>query len=72
MNWLYTWLGLSNASGPIYCFWSGIFGDITIFAAAAGLYFHKMCHEPSCPWTGHADGDGVVYCKKHNPHKKEK
>lgn len=71
MNWLYTWLGLSNASGAQYLFWSGIFGDATIFAAIIGLYFHKMCHVPGCPWPGHADHHGVVYCKKHNPHKKK-
>lgn len=70
-HFLMHWLGLDNASGPQYLFWSGFFGDVTIFGAAIGLYLHKNCHVPGCLMVGHANDKGVVYCKKHNPHRKE-
>lgn len=67
MNWLYTWLGLSNASGAPYLFWSGFFGDLTIFAAMVGFYFHRMCHDDRCHRWGRHTVDGSPYCKKHKP-----
>jgi hypothetical protein len=66
------WLGLDNASGPQYLWWSGFFADITIFAAGWSIVRHKNCHEPWCPRVGkfgHVDGDGQrwQYCKRHHP-----
>lgn len=66
LNWLYTWLGLSNASGSQYLFWSGFFGDITIIAAAVGLYFHNICHDTGCHRWGRHKYNGSPYCKKHH------
>lgn len=67
MNWLYTWAGLGDPTGPIYSFWSGIFGDLTIFAAAIGFYLHRMCHDSRCHRWGRHTLDGSPYCKKHKP-----
>jgi hypothetical protein len=47
-HWLYVWLGLSNASGSPYLFWSGIFGDASIFAAAVAFLLHSRCHSKGC------------------------
>lgn len=67
LNWIYTWLGLSNGSGPIYLFWSGFFGDITIFAALGALYLHHICTDPTCHRYGRHKFKGSPYCRKHHP-----
>lgn len=59
-------LGLDNASGSLYLFWSGFFGDVTIFAALFGLYFHHNCRVKGClRWGKHKVG-GSSYCTKHH------
>lgn len=67
LNWLYTWLGLSNASGPIYAFWSGIFGDLTIFAGILMLYWRHSCHHASCFRIAKHISEGSPYCTTHKP-----
>lgn len=67
LNWLYTWLGLSNASGSQYLFWSGFFGDITILGAIIGLYWKHNCHQTGCWRIGKHSPDGTPYCTKHHP-----
>lgn len=62
---LYHWLGLDNASGPFYLFWSGFFGDVTIFAAGIALFFHHNCHVKGCPRWGKHKINGSPYCSKH-------
>lgn len=52
LHWLAHWLGLLNASGPIYSFWSGFGSDLTEFAllvGAVGLYKHHNCAWKGCP-----------------------
>ena len=63
------WLGLTNASGPVYLFWSGFFGDVTILAAAVVFIRHHNCHTKGCWRLGHFH-QGSVKCRRH--HLKEK
>lgn len=65
MHFLSHCLGLDNASGPLYLFWSGFFGDVSIFAAFVGLYFHHNCHVKGCRRWGKHKVNGSPYCTKH-------
>lgn len=63
------WLGLDNASGSLYLWWSGFFADLTIFAGAFGLYWHHTCHVGTCWRLGPHPVEGTPYktCKTHHP-----
>lgn len=77
LHFLYVWLGLGNASGPQYLFWSGIFGDVTIFSGAIyaihTLKKHSECHEETCHKHGKYEfldkANNVTYklCANHHP-----
>lgn len=67
MHFIAHWMGLDNASGPQYLFWSGIFGDITIFGGLLGMYYKHTCHEKNCYRIGKHHIDGTPYCTKHRP-----
>lgn len=69
------WTGVYHQNSPGYGFWSGI-GSVfvppilTILGFGLLYYWHHMCHNKiTCFRWGHADQNGVVYCKKHNPYK---
>jgi len=63
------WAGLDNGSGGQYLFWSGIFGDVTIFAAAVAFYWHHTCHVSRCwrPGLHKVDGTPFTCCRVHHP-----
>lgn len=65
MHWLSHLLGLDNASGSFYLFWSGIFSDASIFAGMVVLYFHHNCHVKGCPRWGKHKINGSPFCTKH-------
>ena len=68
MHWLQHWAGLDNGSGPIYLFWSGFFGDLTIFAGVIAVYRHKNCHTRGCLRIGKPlEGTPYLLCHKHHP-----
>ena len=69
MSWLLQILGLDNGSGIAYLFWSGLGGDLPIFAAIGLFYWHHSCHQNGCwRWARHAVGpDGIRVCRKHHP-----
>lgn len=67
INWLQTVTGLSNASGFWYLWWSGFFGDITIFVAGVAFYFHHQCTDNACHKWGRHTANGSPYCRKHHP-----
>jgi hypothetical protein len=69
LHFLMLWLGLDNVSGPQYAFWSGV--GMSVFWPLL-WWVHHNCHERRCPWPGHPNADGVVYCKGHIRHPKEK
>lgn len=69
MHWLAHAMGLDNASGAWYLFWSGIFGDIGIFGAVF-VYFHsRNCHVKGCLRVGRFSVDGTAWqvCRHHHP-----
>lgn len=68
-HWVAHWMGLDNAAGPIYCLWSGFFGDLTIFAAMIFFYWRHTCHVGRCLRPGLHKVEGTPYttCKTHHP-----
>ncbi len=68
-QWLLVFIGVTDPSGMPYLFWSGIFGDITIFVAIGVWYWKHTCHDPGC-WriARHAHEHGKYqFCRKHHP-----
>lgn len=63
-------LGLDNASGPWYLFWSGIFSDASIFTALGIFYWKHSCHQNGCYRVGKHNPNGTPYCSKHLKKKK--
>lgn len=72
LNWFYTWMGLSNASGPIYLWWSGFFaalGTFTLVGSAYMLVRHHNCHVVGCRKfirTAVDPKHGWYACKEHH------
>lgn len=73
ITWLFNALGINNSfthTGTLmYNFFSGV--GLTAFWPII-WWRHHNCHVATCLFVGHPDGNGVVYCRKHNQHKKEK
>lgn len=72
MSWLAHILGLDNASGHWYLFWSGIGSDITEFGIVVGLVAlvrKHQCHVDRCWRIGRHPVGGTAYivCRKHHP-----
>lgn len=67
LHWLSHLLGLDNASGPLYLWWSGSGPDLLQLIEYMGLaglwYYHHICHEEDCHRYGrHLDSDGFRRC----------
>lgn len=64
-------LGLDNASGPIYLFWSGAAADISELAILGGLfsiYRRHQCEVAGCLRLGrHTTAAQHVVCRRHHP-----
>ena len=72
INDFLTFLGTTNGGGRWYLWWSGMFGNLTIFAAVLVFYRKHVCHVHGCPRLGShkaADTGGVehVVCRRHHP-----
>jgi hypothetical protein len=72
INDFLTFIGTTNGSGRWYLWWSGMFGNITIFAAVAIFYRKHNCAIHHCLRLGrHAavDERGVdhLVCRRHHP-----
>lgn len=72
VNDFLTFLGTTNGGGRWYLWWSGMFGNLTIFAAVALFYRRHNCHIHGCWRLGRhtsVDVNGVEYlvCKRHHP-----
>lgn len=71
MHWLAHWLGLDNASGPIYLTWSGAGGDLgelTILGGLAAIYRRHNCEVHGCWRLGrHKTAAGHAVCRAHHP-----
>lgn len=72
INDFLTFLGTTNGSGRWYLWWSGMFGNLTIFAAVIIFYRKHNCHMGRCWRLGRhsaVDANGVehVVCRHHHP-----
>jgi hypothetical protein len=72
INDFLTFLGTTNGGGRWYLWWSGMFGNLTIFAAIAIFYRKHNCHIHGCLRLGAhttVDARGVehVVCRHHHP-----
>ena len=72
INDILTFLGTTNGSGRWYLWWSGMFGNLTIFAAILLFYRKHNCHIHRCWRLGRytavdaTDMEHVV-CRHHHP-----
>jgi hypothetical protein len=61
-------LGLDDASGRWYLFYSGVGADLGIIGAAYGLYRRHNCEIHHCPRLGrHVTAAGARLCRRHHP-----
>lgn len=72
ITWFAHWMGLDNAGGGWYLWWSGIgadFSELALVGAALGVYRKHNCHVHKCPRIGRlpVEGTGYVVCSKHHP-----
>ena len=72
VNDFLTFLGTVNGGGRWYLWWSGMFANLTIFAAVIVFYRKHNCHVHSCWRLGShraVDESGVehVVCRRHHP-----
>lgn len=70
--WLAHVLGLDDASGAAYLWWSGIGADLSEFALVGALLAHLRrfnCHVHGCPRLARhpVTGTGFVVCRRHHP-----
>ena len=65
------WLGLDNAGGPFYLWWSGIgsdLGELTIVVVLAGYLRKHNCEVHRCWRLGrHQTAAGQHVCRRHHP-----
>lgn len=68
-NWIGHILGLDDAGGGWYLFWSGFAADLGMFAAIAAYLRKHNCHQHRCWRIGRhpIDGTPFVVCRKHHP-----
>lgn len=61
-------LGIDNASGYWYLWWSGAGADLGILGALIGLFRRMNCEVHHCWRLGsHATAAGHRVCRKHHP-----
>lgn len=65
------WLGLTDANGPWYLFWSGFGGDVAKLTIVIGLFAawrHHVCNVRWCLRLGQpVPGTHLLACSRHNP-----
>jgi hypothetical protein len=69
MHWIGHFLGLDDASGPFYLFWSGVCGGLGPFAAGFAIVRRHNCHRRGCWRIGRFSFGERFYCRLHHPHK---
>jgi hypothetical protein len=72
VGWLAHVLGLDDASGGWYLWWSGIGSDISELALVGAVLAHVRrlnCHVHGCLRIGRhpVAGTGYVVCRRHHP-----
>ncbi len=69
MYWLVHLLGLDDASGRWYLWWSGPGPDVPLLGAAAAILRRHNCHTRGCWRIGRfpVDGSSWTVCGRHHP-----
>ena len=65
MHWLAKILGLTNANGSYYLFWSGFGTQLDRLAVVAVLWHRFNCHAPGCWRIAIHHPNGAAKCRKH-------
>ena len=65
MHALWKVLGLTDASGAFYLFWSGFAAQLDRVALVAVLWHRFNCHERGCWRIAIHHRDGNSHCRKH-------
>ena len=62
-------LGVDNASGRWYLWWSGIGSDLAYVGIIWAFARHANCHQPRCWRIGHLPVEGTPWktCRRHHP-----
>jgi len=70
-HWLGYWLGLTNAAGPVYSFWSGFgsdLGELALLGGVISIARHGNCHVRGCLRFGKpVAGTPYRACHTHHP-----
>jgi hypothetical protein len=69
---IFHWLGLDNASGPLYLAWSGAgadFGELAIVGGLLSIYRRHNCSQRHCWRVGRRQlhDTGLHLCHRHHP-----
>jgi len=69
LRWLLHVLGVDDASGRWYLWWSGFGSDLAYLGVGAGLARKLNCHEPRCWRIGRFPVEGTPWsaCGRHHP-----
>jgi hypothetical protein len=59
-------LGLTDAGGGWYLWWSGIAGDLTYLGILGVVWRRFNCHQQGC-WRVALHHHDQHYCRKHHP-----
>lgn len=61
-------LGLDDAGGAWYLWWSGACGNLALIAGAWSMIRKYNCHQHSCWRVGrHPTTEGYHLCRRHHP-----
>jgi len=66
MTWLLHVLGVDDASGRWYLFWSGAGADLGYMAIFGGFWHKHNCHQARCWRLSRHVVDGTPWCNKHH------
>lgn len=61
-------LGLDDASGPFYLWWSGAGADLGLIGGAFVIVRKHQCHVRRCPRIGRHPVEGTTWtvCRRHH------
>lgn len=68
MDWIATVVGLDDAGGSWYLWWSGFASDLGLIAAAVTIIWKHNCPVKGCNRLGKFPAaNGYYVCAKHHP-----
>lgn len=67
MGWLGYLLGLDDATGPFYLFWSGVGANLSVLGAVWVLLRKHQCHVHRCWRIARVPAGSYLVCHRHHP-----